>query len=164
MLQSWKYADRVMLLMCELKDRVPLRMTPRLFTHGETETSELLIVIEKLLVLDGVCLVPTRSSSDLLPLSLRKLEENYEFSSAKQRVREDGGESSIRFTGQIKLGVISITVKLNTVFTKNVSKQKKVDNEKKGPQDRSLGHTNDQRKGLRSKGFKSNKLSAIRQI
>lgn len=63
-------------------------MTPKLFTHGETETGELLIVIEKLLVLDSVGLVPTRRSSDLLLLSLRKLEENHEFSSAKQRVRD----------------------------------------------------------------------------
>ena len=79
--------------MCELKDRVLSRMTPKLFTEEETETVELLIVIEKLLVLDNVDLVPTKRSSDLLLLSLRRLEENHEFSSAKQRVREDGGRA-----------------------------------------------------------------------
>lgn len=46
---------------------------------------------EKLLVLDSVDLEPTRRSSGLLLLSLRKLEENHQLSSAKQKVREDGG-------------------------------------------------------------------------
>lgn len=68
-------------------------MTPKLFTEEEMETGELLIVTEKLLVLDNVDLVPTKRSSDLLLLSLRKLEENHEFSLAKQRVREDGGRA-----------------------------------------------------------------------
>lgn len=79
--------------MCELKDRVLSRMTPKLFTEEEMETGELLIVTEKLLVLDNVDLVPTKRSSHLLLSSLRKLEENHEFSLAKQRVREDGGRA-----------------------------------------------------------------------
>lgn len=79
------------LLICELKDNVLSRMTPKLFTEGEIGTNELLIVREKSLILDSNRLVPTRRSSDLLLLSLRKLEENQELSSAKQRVREGGG-------------------------------------------------------------------------
>ena len=44
------------------------------------------------------------------------------------------------FGGEIELGVIGITVKMDVVFTEDIAKGKEVDDEEKGPQDRSLGH------------------------
>lgn len=52
---------------------------------------ELSIVREKLSVLDKVDLVPTRRSSVLSELSLRKLEVNQDLISERQWVREEGG-------------------------------------------------------------------------
>lgn len=41
----------------------------------------------------------------------------------------------------VKLGVISITVKINITFMEYTAKEKEVDDEEKVPQDRTLGHT-----------------------
>ena len=61
-----------MLLMCAVKERVLLRMVPRLLIWGEGWTIELSIGNKKLSNL--VDLVPMRNNSSLL--SLRKLWEN----------------------------------------------------------------------------------------
>lgn len=53
-------------------------MTAKLFTEGEVETDEFLIVTEKQLALDSHHLEPTGRSSELLLLTLRKWEENHE--------------------------------------------------------------------------------------
>lgn len=50
--------------------------------------------MEKLLDLERVDGVPTRRTSVLELLSLRKLEENQEWSSCRQKVREDGGSDA----------------------------------------------------------------------
>lgn len=68
-------------------------MTAKLFTEGEVETDEFLIVTEKQLALDSHNLEPTRRSSELLLLTLRKW-ENHELSSAK-RVVEGGGRAEL---------------------------------------------------------------------
>ena len=65
-------------------------MTPRLLTWGEGDTMELSMVREKLSTLDRVDLVPTRRSSVLSLLSLRKFEVNQDLISERQWVREDG--------------------------------------------------------------------------
>lgn len=62
-------------------------------------------------------------------------------------------ESRVWFSGQVKLGVVDITVKLNIIFTENVSKWEEVNNEKEGPKDRPLGHPSRQTKRLRGEGF-----------
>lgn len=66
-------------------------MTAKLFTEGEVETDEFLIVTKKQLALDSHNLEPTRRSSELLLLTLRKWEE---LSSAK-RVVEGGGRAEL---------------------------------------------------------------------
>ena len=38
-------------------------------------------------------------------------------------------------TGEVELGVIRVTVEVDAVFTEDVAKGKKVDDEEKGPQD-----------------------------
>ena len=87
------------------------RMTPRLLTWGVGDTVELSMVKKKLSTLDRVDLVPTRRSSVLSLLSLRKFEVNQDLIS--EAVGEGGGrESGVRFTGQIKLGVIREAVEM----------------------------------------------------
>ena len=90
-LQRWKYADRVMLLIWDWKDNVLSRMTPRLLTWGEGETEEWSMVREKLSAFERVDLLPMRRNSVLSLFSLRKLEENQDLSLVKQSVREEGG-------------------------------------------------------------------------
>ena len=69
---------------------------------------EVSMVREKLSTLDRVDLVPTRRSSVLSLLSLRKFEVNQDLISERQWVREGG----VRFTGQIELGVIREALKM----------------------------------------------------
>lgn len=70
--------------------------------------------------LTQVDLVPTRRTSVLLLLSLRKLYESQDLISNKLSERELGGS---RPGGQIELGVISIAVELNTKFSKDMTKR-----------------------------------------
>lgn len=88
-----------MLSESELKDSALSRMTAKRFTEGEVETDEFLIVTEKQLALDSHHLEPTGRSSELLLLTLRKLEENHELSSAK-RVVEGGGRAELGLVGR----------------------------------------------------------------
>ena len=66
----------MVMLIWDLKESEPSRMTPRLFTWEEGETMELSTGREKLSTLDRVDLVPTRRISVLSLLSLRKFEVN----------------------------------------------------------------------------------------
>ena len=52
-----------------------------------------------------------------------------------------GWDCGIRFTGQLELGVIRKTMKIDINFTENSAKRKKVSDENKGSQDRALGGT-----------------------
>lgn len=52
-----------------------------------------------------------------------------------------GREGGIWFGGDIDLGVIPMTVKVNIVFMKNVTKRQYVNDKKQGTQDRTLWHT-----------------------
>ena len=85
----------MVMLIWDLKESEPSRMTPRLFTWGEGETMELSIEREKLSTLDRVDLVPTRRISVLSLLSLRRLEVNQVCSSERQSVREEGGRMEL---------------------------------------------------------------------
>lgn len=80
-----------MLLMCDVKERVLSRMTPRLFTWGEGEMKEWSKGIVKLLDFLNVELVPINNISVLSLFSLRKLTVNQDFISRRQLVREEGG-------------------------------------------------------------------------
>lgn len=129
-------------------------------SEGETKKSSILIF--KLSVLYKVDLVPTRRNSVLSLLCLRKFAENHYLFSATQRVRTDGEEGNLG--RQIELGIVCVTVKMDIESAKDYSKRKKIDNEKKGPQDRTLGHPSGNRGRLGSEGFKLDELSAVRQI
>lgn len=50
------------------------------------------------------------------------------------------------------------------MFTKNMAKREKVDNEQKGSKDRTLGNTRGKGGGMGSECFKLYKLSAARKI
>ena len=53
-----------------------------------------------------------------------------------------GGRKSGRgFSGEVKLGVVSITVELNLKFTEDIAEGKEIDDEEEGSQDTALGHT-----------------------
>ena len=99
MLRKRKYSNRVMLLMWEWKESVLSRMTPRLLAWGEGDTVELSMVREKLLTLDKVDLVPTRRSSVLSVLGLRKFEVNQDLISERQWVRK-GGRRQVYWTNR----------------------------------------------------------------
>lgn len=65
MLCRWKYADLEILLNWEWKDRVLLRMTPRILTYEQELTEELSMTKEKLSILDSTDFVPMRRISGL---------------------------------------------------------------------------------------------------
>ena len=85
----------MVMLIWDLKESEPSRMTPRLFTWGEGETMELSNEREKLSALSRVDLVPTKRISVLLLLSLRKFEVNQVCSSERQSVRDEGGRMEL---------------------------------------------------------------------
>ena len=64
---------------------------------------------------------------------------NFFFSDA---ISEGGGRKSGRgFSGEVQLGVISITVESNLKFAEDIAEGKEVDHEEEGSQDRAMGHT-----------------------
>ena len=80
-----------MLLICDVKESVLSRMTPRLFTWGEGEMEEWSNGMVKLLDFLRVELVPISNISVLSLFSLRKLTVNQDFISRRQLVSEEGG-------------------------------------------------------------------------
>ena len=85
----------MVMLIWDLKESEPSRMTPRLFTWGEGETMELSNEREKLSTLSRDDLVPTKGISVLLLLSLRKFEVNQVCTSERQSVRDEGGRMEL---------------------------------------------------------------------
>ena len=85
----------MVMLIWDLKESEPSRMTPRLFTWGEGETMELSNEREKLSTLSRDDLVPIKGISVLLLLSLRKFEVNQVCTSERQSVRDEGGRMEL---------------------------------------------------------------------
>lgn len=71
---------------------------------------------------------------------------------------------NIGFIGEVELGVICVTFKVNVVPAKDLANGKEVNDKEEGPQERPLRHTVGYGGWFGNKKLKLDKLSAARKI